>query len=50
MQRKDIFRVRDEPSTTIEKLVGKVNHQGVVLVKENYKYYSIDEPVRSIPA
>lgn len=43
------IRVRYEPLTTIEKLVGKVNHQGVVLVKENYKYYSIDEIVRSIP-
>lgn len=33
-----------------DKMVGKVNHQGVVASVEGYRYYSIDEICEAIPA
>ncbi len=34
----------------LNKQVGKVNHQGIVVNVEDYQYYSIDEVINAVPA
>lgn len=36
-------------SNELDRLVGNVNHQGVIASVEGYRYYSIDEIVKAIP-
>lgn len=36
-------------ASELDRLVGKVNHQGVIASVEGYRYYSIDEIVEAIP-
>lgn len=32
-----------------DQLVGKVNHQGVIAIKESYRYYTVNEIIKNIP-